>query len=232
MNVHKSVGLLCVSLLVACSEGNKEQVSNEAKELNQQSVNQVEQMDEPAEEKAVDLDCPGFEELFALLPDQLSGEAISEQYFSCDPVTPIATSHFTSEDQNTYWTFSVMSRELESPPARLRWDDANADESLKAFIKKNLKASIENEVLLFDTCVNNLQLAGLPDWAKTSQVTAQQHDICIGTDAQMAEDGRWLARAKSPQYLYTLEVTGEKAAQFGSAQEASSYIKTLFGQFR
>ena len=48
----------------------------------------------------------------------------------------------------------------------------------------------------------------------------------------MVEDGRWAARAKSPQYLYTLIIEGEKAAQFDNAQEATSYIETLFRQFR
>ncbi len=93
-------------------------------------------------------------------------------------------------------------------------------------------ACIDAETLLLDNCVNNLQLSGLPDWHATNRITIEQQDVCIGTDAQMVEDGRWVARARSPQYLYTLIIEGEKAAQFPSAQEVASYIETLFPQFR
>ena len=232
MSVYVWVGLLCVSVLVACSEGNIEQATDKMSESNQQSLRQVERMDEPAEENTVDSDCPGFEALFALLPDQLSGEEIGEQYFSCDAVTPTASSQFASVDQSNFWTFSVTARDLDSPPARLRWDIANADESQRTFLRKGVKVAIDAETLLLDNCVNNLQLSGLPDWHKTNQISIDQHDVCIGTDAQNVEDGRWAARAKSPQYLYTLIIEGEKAAQFDNAQEATSYIETLFRQFR
>ena len=232
MSVYVWVGLLCVSVLVACSEGNIEHAADKTSESNQQSLLQEERMEEPAEENTVGSDCPGFEALFALLPDQLNGEEVGEQYFSCSAFAPTATSNFISIDQSTYWTFSVTSRELDSPLAKSLWDVANADESQRTVLRKGVKAAIDGEALLLVNCVNNLQLSGLPDWHKTNQISIDQHDVCIGTDAQMVEDGRWTARAKSPQYLYTLIIEGEKAAQFDNAQEATSYIETLFRQFR
>lgn len=232
MKLHIWIMLLCVSILAACSEGKMEQESDKANEPNQQSLSEVEQVDELTNAKAVDADCPGFEALFALLPDQLNGEEISEQYFSCDQVTPKANSHFISKDQSTSWRFSVMSREIDSPFAQLRWDIANTDEPQKKFLRRMVNTTIDAEVLLFKNCVNNLQLMGLPDWGKTSQVNVGQHDVCIGTDAQLIEDRGWVARATSPQYLYTLEIEGEKATQFDNAEAAAGYVETLFRQFR
>lgn len=232
MNVQVWVGLLCVSVLAACSESKVEQVSDKASEPNQQSLHQLGQMDEPAKEGMVDSDCPGFEALFALLPAQLSGEGISEQYFSCDAVTPTAASHFVSADKSTVWTYSVTSRAFDLPPARLRWDVPNTNESQRASLMNGLKAAVDAEVLLLNNCVNNLQLAGVPDWHKTKQIRIEQHDVCIGTDAQMVEDGGWVARAQSPQYLYKLIIEGDKAAQFKNAQEVTNYIESLFRQFR
>jgi hypothetical protein len=232
MNITKWVGLFCVSVLAACSEGNIEQVPDKASEASHPSLLQLAQMDEQSQQTNVDSDCAGFEAIIALLPDQLSGEATSEQYYSCDPVTPTAISHFTSDDQITLWTFSITVRDLESPAGKMRWDITNTDQSQNAFIRKGVKAAVAIEALLFDNCVNNLQLSGLPEWHKTNRLTVDPHDVCIGTDAQMIEDGGWVARAKSVQYLYALRVEGDKAAQFANAQEATDYLSTLFRQFR
>ena len=232
MSIHIWVVLLGVSVLAGCSEDNKGQVSDSAQEPKQPSSRQLETMDEPAEQQALDADCPGFDALFALLPGQLNGEVTSEQYFTCDAVTPTAVSHFAGEGHSTSWTFSVTSRDLDSPSARPRWDIPSADEAQRTYLRKALKATIDAEALLFDNCVNNLQLAGLPDWHITNRISIDQHDVCIGTDAQVIEDGGWVARAKSPQYLYTLRIEGEKATQFDHAREATTYIEPLFRQFR
>ena len=125
-----------------------------------------------------------------------------------------------------------MSREIDSPFAKLRWDIANTDEPQKKFLRRMVNTTIDAEVLLFNSCVNNLQLTELPDWAKTSRVNVGQHDVCIGTDAQLIEDRGWVARATSPQYMYTLEIEGAKATQFDNAEAASGYVETLFRQFK
>lgn len=165
------------------------------------------------------------------MPDRLSGEAISEYYLSCDAVAPTAAARFTSADQGTYWTFAITTRELGSPPARPRWDLADPDEPQKTMLRKGLQAVIDAEALLFDNCVNNLQIMGLPEWHRTKRVAVDQHELCIGTDAQPVEDGGWVGRAKTPQYLLTVRVEGDKAVQLANVQEATPYIKAVFRQF-
>ena len=240
MNVNVFVAIFCLSLLAACSKSDIEKETGGGignGEAYQQSSG-LESSEIKVEKEKVSIgeetnpDCLGYEALLAMLPDHLDAEAVSEQYFSCDSIAPKASSHFTSEDQNTYWTFSVVTRDLESPPASLIWNIAEANESQKDFLKKGVKSAIESEVLLHELCVNNLHQEGLPDWHKTAQTTSQQHTICTGTDAQIVDDGRWVARAIASQYLYILEIEGEKALQYASAEEASAYAQQLFLQFQ
>lgn len=232
MNTRVWTGLFCACLLVACSEGDTEPAPEAAEEMPREVSYQTAGEENFIQEEADDPGCGGLESIIALLPDRLNGERTSEQYFSCDSVAPKAASHFVSEDEGTFWTFSVTSRQLDTPLARRFWDLNDIDESQREYLRKGVKAAIDGEVLLLDLCTNSLEQTGLPEWHKTSQASTESHEICVGSDAQMVEDGRWVARAQSPDYLYTVEIEGERALEFGSAQEAASYAETLFRNFR
>lgn len=234
MKLHGWFGVSCVLMLAACSGETSDPVSAPADEGRQQPAAEISQESETVSEEmeTVAAECPGFEALFAMLPEQLAGESVGERYLSCDALAPTALAHFTSEDQGTYWTFAVTSLELDVDPARPRWDLAGVDDAQKARLRKGVKAAVDGEALLFDNCVNTLQVAGASEWLVTNRVNTGPHDVCIGTDAQPIEDGGWVGRAKSTQYLYALRIEGDKAVRFSNAQEATAYVEGLFRQFR
>lgn len=183
------------------------------------------------DEELASRDCPGFEALFARLPDELEGEPVGEQYFTCDTVAPTAESHFASIDGATYWTLLVTERDITKPAGKSRWEVAGATGAQQDYLKRGVETAIKAEILMFQNCMNTLDAKGLPEWHQTFRVAVQHYDICVGSDAQLAEDGMWIARAQSPEFLYTVKLEGEKALQFANAESAAGYMGLLFTQF-
>ncbi|MCC5450139.1 hypothetical protein LMJ53_00115 [Rheinheimera sp. UJ51] len=232
MTMNKMGWLWTLLWLVACSEANNTQSLGEPSEQ-PLAINETYSDDSPtADENTLLIDCPHFTDLFTLLPNALNDEAISEHYLDCDAVLPTATSTFMSADQQSVWTFSVTALGLDVMPALQRWDRAEADTTQKAFFKKALQANIDLQLQLYRNCLNYLEQTGLPLWHATYQAHTPRHRICIGSDAQKAEDGLWFARALTPRYLYTLKIEGAKAAQFTTAEAAAEYMAELFTLFR
>ena len=232
MKRYRNAAFFLLSMVAACSDSDElKEAGNSGDQADMAAM--YNGASEPVDSGYMpDSDCPDFSTLLALLPDRLNGEAVGEQYFSCDAVAPAASSHFVGNDEETVWTYTVTSRDLDLPPAKGRWDLPGADPSQRDFLRKGINAVISAEVVMFDNCVNTLQLAGLPEWHKTARASVSGHDVCIGTDAQSVEDAGWTARAKSPRYLYTLTVEGPRAEQFANAEQASAYMQVLFSQFR
>ncbi|MCB5225944.1 hypothetical protein JAO78_003860 [Alishewanella sp. 16-MA] len=232
MTMNKRGGLWILLWLVACSGAINAQsvVEPSAQPL---AINETYSDDSPeVDENTLLIDCPHFTDLFTLLPDALIDEAISEHYWDCDAVLPTASSTFMSADQQSVWTFSVMALDLDVMPALQRWDRAEADATQKAFFKKALQANIDLQLQLYRNCLNYLEQTGLPVWHATYQANTPRYSICIGSDAQKAEDGLWFARAVTPRYLFTLQIEGAKAAQFATAEAAAEYMAELFTSFR
>ena len=230
------LGLSCALALAGCSGGETASAAKTMEPPQTEGVSapvpQPEASPAIAASAVSNPECPGFEGLFAMLPEQLAGEAVSDYYVSCDAVSPMAQAHFTSLDEGTYWTFSVTTRDPDSAPARPSWDLPGADEAQKARLRKGVESAINAEALLFDICLNNLQVQGLPDWHRTARQTADAHEVCVGTDAQAIEDGGWVGRAVTPQYVYTLKVEGDRAITLGNVESATPYMVSLFRQFR
>lgn len=220
------------ALLAACSERNLDQVTP-ATEVGGTSkhVPVAEDEGQPVAQDVAQ-DCPGFEVLFAMLPAELEGEPVSEHYVTCDAVSPTAAVTFDSVDGETFWTFSVTARDPNFPGAIRRWDLPHATDAQKAYLKEGLESVKSGEALMFEICVNNQTLQGLPEWHKTHQFSVGHYDICVGNDANPAEDGYWIGRSVLPEYMYTVKIKGQKALQFGNAKAASDYIGLLFTQFK
>ncbi|VUD58520.1 hypothetical protein TDB9533_02443 [Thalassocella blandensis] len=222
--------LITIPFFIACSEQNQSPTSVAALVTPPPPSEYYKDKNEAAQNSSIDDDCPNFTDLFARLPQVLVGEVTDEQYFSCDPVSPRADSHF-SREETTFWTLSITSLDSESPPAKHRWNLPDIDDAQRNRLKQGIQAAINAEVLLHDICKNNANLNGLPEWHKTHIVSSNHFDICIGTDAQKVEDSGWTARAKTREYLYTLKFEGDKATQFATAQAAANYVTLLYQQF-
>lgn len=226
------LSLLYLSFLAACSDGKEGQGVEYVDEQQQTSMQQLDQAEQEfSADSTLAMDCPAFETLFAVLPQALRDETISEQYFSCDAVAPRASSNFNSDVNSTFWTFTITSRQLDAAPASLRWNDSGASDEQKLYLKQGMKASIELEAMLFTTCVNNEPLTGLPIGLQTTVINVGDLLVCIGTDGQLVEDTGWVARAMTPDYLYVVKVEGDKANRLTSAREAAPYLESLFRQF-
>lgn len=224
--------LLLMLTMTACSESNREQPDEGEYEAYAQPDIQEQYNAEQADASTPKLDCPGFEALLAMLPTELHGESIEEQYVDCDSVAPKVSSHFIGPNHSSMWTFSVTSRNVDVPYAKPRWDIAGATEQMKTSLRTSIENVINLEALMFDNCKMYVQKPELPDWHVTHLVTVASHEVCVGTDAQAIDQAGWIARAQTPDHLYTLQVTGERATRFQTAKAASEYMAQLFAQFR